>query len=237
MKLKTFIWAFGILAVIICTFLLLRNCNRSKPDIIAAVDSVQYYKNKLGQEVAAIKQREQDYYKAAEGYLDSIAKLHNTKSKLIQEIAVLTQRGTVKITTPGKPTIVYKDTGSTVLVALPQMDYVEQAFENKWYKALVHIPLDANSDTSFLQLETFDELRYVAKEVKEGGLFNRRTYLQVDAINTNPYNKIDGLSVYRKPLPKPKKIGIGIQGGYGFSTSFKASPYVGIGIHYSIIRL
>lgn len=237
MKSKTIIWAFVILAVLIGLFFLIRGCDRVQPDVIAAEDSVQFYKNKLGQEVAAIKQREQDYYKAAEGYLDSIAKLHNTKSKLIEEIALLKLRGTVTITTPGKPTIVYKDTGSAYLITLPPVKYVEQDFSNKWYKAFVHIPVDDSEDSSYMKLETFDELRYVVKEVKEGGLFNRRTYLQVEAINTNPYNRIEGLSVYRKPLPKPKKIGIGIQGGYGFSSSFKAAPYIGVGIQYSIIRL
>lgn len=231
-------WAIliGILVVAILGVLFwIKSCNKGKPDIIAIKDSSQYWKNKYGEENISKKQREQDFNTTTAGYLDSIAKLHNTKERLINEVAVLKQKGTVRIITPGAPEIVYKDTGSTKFVELSGVTNVRQHFENPWYRADVDISVAG--DSSSIALETFDTLRYVAKTVKEGSIFNRRTYLQVDAVNTNPFNKISGLEVYRKPLPKPKKIGIGVQVGYGFSNSLKPSPYIGAGIQYSIIRL
>ncbi|HTE32719.1 MAG TPA: hypothetical protein VK666_20200 [Chryseolinea sp.] len=235
----------GVMAcsIAVLLFLLIKwNCTKSSPDIVAVVDSVQYYRNKLNQEVAAIKQREQDYYKAPPGYLDSIAKLHNTVTNLLQEVEALRLRGSVKLATGSHPEIIYRYKGSPVIDTMPgghdpgdSAISVTQTFSNPYYSAVANISL--HGDSSYLWIESYDTLRVVAKLVKEGHLFNRQTYLQVDAVNTNPYNRIQGLSVYRKPLPKPKKIGIGIQVGYGFSNSLTPSIYVGVGISYNILRL
>lgn len=215
-------------------FFLVKQCHTPKPDIIAAVDSVQYWKNKFGQENASIKQREQDYYKATKGYIDSIAKLHNTNAGLIKEILSWQMKGSVVITEPGKPVIKYKR--DTVQGECPVIDYAEQHFTDPYYNALVTIPLN-NDFASILTLQTFDTLRAVTKIVKEGGLFNRRQYLQVDVVNTNPYSKITGLQVYRQPLPKQKRFGIGLQAGYGFGNDLKPTIFIGAGISYNLIRL
>lgn len=222
-----------ILLIALVIFLLLKQCNIPKPEIsVTRDDSTQYYKNKLGQEVAALKMERDEYGKTLTiQFRDSIAKLHNTIDKKVKEITILRQKGTVIIDNT-KPPIVKIDTVPGV-----EQEYlsVEQNFDNSYYHANAFISLSGG--TSTMKLQTFDTLSVVAKVVTEGRIFHRKSYLQVDAINANPYNKIEGLNVYRQPLPKQKKIGIGPQVGYGFSQSFKPSVYVGIGIHYSLIRL
>lgn len=224
--------------IAVIVFLVLRGCNEPKPDVIVntGTDSA-YYINKMGQEVAALKQREEDFYRVtSENFLDSIAKLHNTKASLIREVAILRQKGTVTITVPGKPVI----TTDTIQVAgnciIPTA--VAQDFVNPYYSANVFISMNGQ-DSSRLLLETYDTLTIVTKTVKEGGLFNRKTYLQVDAKNSNPYNHIANMQVYRKPLPKQKKIGIGPFVGYGVSGNALLKPniVVGISVQYNIIRL
>lgn len=225
--------AIGVAATI-AVFLLLKNCNAPKPDIVAVQDSTQYFKNKYG-EVAAIKQREEDFFRVKEaGYLDSIAKLHNTKAKLLLEVTTLKQKGTVTITVASPP-IIIRDTLPGGYV---EWISVQETFTNPYYNAAVSISLDG-SDSSRMKLETFDTLTIVTKTVKEGGLFNTKKYLQVDAVNANPYNRITGLQVYRQPLPKQKKIGIGPFVGYGVSGNALLKPniVVGVSIQYNFIRI
>lgn len=223
------------IAVAIIVLLLIKQCNAPKPDVIAIADSTQYYKNKLGQEVAALKQREEDFYRVTSAnFLDSIAKLHNSKASLLKEVAILKQKGSVTITVATPPII----TRDTIQGQCPDLVSVQEQFTNPYYQASVNISLNGQ-DSSRLTLQTFDTLSIVTKTVKEGGLFNKKTYLQVDAINSNPYNHISNLQVYRQPLPKPKKIGIGPFVGYGVSGNalLKPSILVGVSVQYNFIRL
>lgn len=222
----------GLLLIILIMSLFLKKCNAVKPEIIAAVDSVQYWKNKAGQVMASVKQYESDFNRVKEGLLDSIAKLHNTKQSLINELISFQQKGSVSVPAAGKPEIVYRDTGTTK--DGPKLLFVSQHYSNPYYKAVATIRLDGESPP--LELQTYDSLRIVFKTVKEGGLFNRREYLQLDITNTNPYDSVYGVTAYRKPLPKANKFGIGVQAGFGFSNSLKPSPYIGIGVSYNIIR-
>lgn len=219
--------------VAVLVMLLINKCNQPKPDIVATSnDSTQYYKNKLGQEVAAIKQTEQEFYRVKEaGYLDSIAKLHNTKAKLLQEVTTLKQKGTVTIAVASPP-IIKRD---TIPGQCNDITSMEQVFTNPYYYAEVSL---STKDSSRILIETFDTLTIVSKTVKEGGIFSSRKYLQVDAVNSNPFNHITGLQVYKQPLPKQKKIGIGVFAGYGIGgSSFKPGVMIGVGVQYNFIRL
>lgn len=233
---KTVKWVIAgaaILLVALCVILLLRECNRPTPEItVTQGDSTQYYKNKKDQEIAAIKMEAEEYTKTLSIFFrDSIAKLHNTKDKLVQEIAILRQKGMVVITETAPP-IIKTD---TVQGRCPEYESVEQNFKNAYYDAYAFISLSGGK--SRLKLETRDTLRVVAKTVKEGSLFKQRTYLQVDAVNSNPFNRIEGLQVYKKALPRPKKVSIGPYVGYGISNSLKPAISVGLGVQWSIIRL
>lgn len=236
-------WIWQVSAVIMLVlvlFLWYLSCNKKSSVVPPAVnDSVTYWKSEFGKEFASRKASEDQFAIFNSEYLDSIANLIDSKTKLLREVAILKQKGTVTIKTPGAPTIVYKEKTDTIPGECLTVERVEQDFSSPYYKAHAVIPL--NGDSSSLQLETYDTLAYVVRIVKEGGLFNRRSFLQIDASNANPDNKIIGMSVYRKALPKPKKIGIGFQVG-GRVTVAKTfvptvKPYLGFGASWNFIRL
>jgi hypothetical protein len=52
----------------------------------------------------------------------------------------------------------------------------------------------------------------------------------------NPYLSPLSINSIKMDVQKPKKIGVGFQCGYGITNSLKPSPYVGLGIQYSIFR-
>jgi len=54
--------------------------------------------------------------------------------------------------------------------------------------------------------------------------------------SNNPYINVLEISSIKFDAPKPKRYGIGLQIGYGITREFKASPYVGVGLSYNIIR-
>lgn len=235
-------WQWKVIAGIllaVALFFWYRSCNKKTSGTqVPWTDSVSYWKNEYGKEFASRKAAADQFAISRSIDLDSMASLFNGKTKLLQEVAVLKQKGSVVIKTPGAPTIVFKEKRDTVSGECLTIDRVEQDFSSPYYKAHAIIPL--NGDSSSLKLETYDTLAYVARLVREGGLFNRKTFLQIDASNSNPDNKITGLDVYRKALPRPKKIGIGFQVG-GRVTVTKTflpavKPYFGFGATYSIIR-
>lgn len=231
MKPKHFIIPLILIAAI-AFFFIKWKCNQANPDIIAAVDSVQYWKNKYDQAITSIKQREQDYNKISAAARDSVTKLHHTNFKLVNLVAELRLKGSANIPAAGEPVIIfdtiYTDDGFT-----PDLSTIAMPYSNQWYDALAYIDLK-EPDSSFLQLKTTDSIRLVEKIVKEGGLFSRKTYLQFDAVNANPYNTINGLNIYKRPIPKASHFGIGPQVGVTYDG--KVKPYVGVGISWHPIR-
>lgn len=241
MKKNTPIWiGVGIAVVVLLTLFIVKSCERgAKPEIAAIRDSVQFYKLDNGKLATALKQKTEDFSVLAArnaNLLDSVAKLYKTKVSLLQEVAVLTQHGTVTIMSPsGSAILIYKtDTLWKQGDCPPLPASVAMEYRNPWYHVIDQISL--RGDSSKIEIQTFDTLTYVAKAVKEGNLFNRKNYLQVVASNSNPYNAIVGLDVYRIPVPKPKKFGVGVQVGYGFSNALKPALYIGAGVSYNLIR-
>ena len=215
--------SMGLLIALLLCFLL-DNCH-SKPEIGVQNDSVQYWKNKNGELVASIKQREQDFGLTAKSYLDSIARLYNTKAKDIKEAVTIAMRGKATIKGSGKTTVVYDPTpdyfdyrliidspdlwepskpGGPLKINYPcppQIKSLSEIFLDPYYT--VQATIDKDGDSSFVEIQTYDTLSLVWKEVKEGNFFNRRNYLQVDVKNANQNNVVIGLQAYRAPTPKP----------------------------------
>jgi hypothetical protein len=179
----------GVLAIVLAILLLKGGCK--KPDVPVSIgDSLTYWKNKAG-EVASLKKKEEDFFiQEKKGWLDSIAKLHNTKTKYIREVVTITEKGEVKIVNTEKAVIKYVDSNNCPTV-------LWQMFENPWY--IAETQLDVKGDSSYVKIQTIDSLSVVWKEVREGNLFNRRRFLQLDIQNANPYNHITGASAYRVP--------------------------------------
>jgi hypothetical protein len=193
MKASTIGWILaGLLLIALLILLLKDGCNKHPEIAVSKGDSLQYWKNKAG-EVASIKKTEQDFLEVSienKNLLDSIAKLYNSKTKYIKEYVKVTEKGEVKIVNTEVPIVKYVDSNNCPRVLF-------QGFENPYY--IVEAQIDVKGDSSYVKLETIDTLSVVWKTVKEGGLFNRRTFLQVDMQNANPYNHITGATVYRVP--------------------------------------
>lgn len=225
---KTLIWVGVVAIAIVLVILFTRGCGDSTN--VTGVDSTFYWKDKYGNEVASKKGLEVQFGYKEKHLLDSIAEIHNVKPDRIKEYVTVYQEGKATIVTRDRPVITYVDSGKG-----KEIKNVFQMFENPYY--LVEATIDlSGQDSSFALIETVDTLSVVWKEVREGNLFNKKRYLQLDVTNKNPYNHITGLDAYRVPLPKPKKFGIGVQVGYGFSNGIEPRVYVGAGIHYSVIR-
>ena len=74
----------------------------------------------------------------------------------------------------------------------------------------------------------------VTDYVDKGGLFGKTKYY-TDIYSPDQNVSINGLKTYRKEtVIKPKRVGIGVQFGYGLSSDFKVAPYVGIGLSYNL---
>jgi hypothetical protein len=218
------------LAVALIIIFTLRGCDKDTAEIGYIPDSTQYWKNKYGQTVASLKQREADFNVAEKGWKDSIAKIHNTTAKRIEAVIIAYQQGQVSLPPQGKPEIIYvKDSSGQFTIK-----ELTQLFLNPYYFA--NATISVNGDSSRLDLITYDTLQVLTKQVKEGGLFNPKTYYQIDITNRNPHNLITGIKAYRIPTAKPKKFGIGPQFGFTLDGSGKVKPYMGVGIHYSPIR-
>lgn len=70
--------------------------------------------------------------------------------------------------------------------------------------------------------------------VDKGGLFKIPKYY-TDIYSPDQNIKVNGVKTYRKEtVVKTKRIGIGVQFGYGFGGNFKAAPYVGVGVSYNL---
>lgn len=225
----------SLLAIGFVIFFILRECRGTDTVVAPLTDSVKYYKNKLGDQVAYQKGQEQQFAYAEKKYLDSIAKLHRTKAAAILEAVSIRMRGRAVVQGSGKPTIVYDTIQMPVNGECPpQIKSLDDIFLSHYYTVQAHI--EANGEGSFVEVQTYDTLSFLVKEVREGGLFNRKTFIQVEASNANPHNIIENMKVYRVATKKQKRFGLGVQAGYGFSEGVQPRAYIGVGLHYSLIN-
>lgn len=226
-------------AIIIIIILLIRSCSGKSTGIkYADNDSVFYWKNKYGDAIASLKKKEEEFAKHQLN-ADSLAKVLNTTSNRLKEYVVIYSKtkDSLKVARNKPPEIIYDVLVDSVYRNCPPaIKSLKQVFANNYHTADVKIDTK-NTDSSYAIIQSVDTLTIAWKRVKEGGLFNKKHFLQIDASNANPNNTIVGLKAYRVPEKKQKKIGIGIQAGYGIDDNFIARPYIGIGISYNFIRL
>lgn len=90
-----------------------------------------------------------------------------------------------------------------------------------------------------------DSVLYTSVDVKlnvtdvkdKGGLFKKDKYY-TDIYSPDQNIKINGVQNFRREITvKRKRLGLGFQAGYGFTSDLKATPYIGIGISYNLINL
>ena len=137
-----------------------------------------------------------------------------------------------------KPTVVYLSTQTyidTVLTTHVIKDTINNTvmecysfdLNNKW----ISMVGSACADSTKFKLMLYED--FVISAGTRRSLFNP-TY-DIFVTSNNPYVRVNDIgSIQFKP--RPTKIGLGIQAGYGVSRS-GISPYIGIGISYNFIRL
>ena len=54
--------------------------------------------------------------------------------------------------------------------------------------------------------------------------------------NFNPHTETSDIKTYQVTVPKQKRLGIGIQGGYGLGAG-GLTPYIGVGLSYNLFYL
>lgn len=198
-----------IAGLTIALFFCFRGCHKTQGDGVKYVsnDSLQKWVNALGDTVTALKTTRKELARKNQGF-DSLATLYRTKPKFIKEITTVYLEGK-EVIVPSGPPVVIRDT----IEGIPEVVSMSQAFENNYH--IAEVTIHREKDSSKLLLSSLDTIDIVGKEVKEGNIFNRKTFYQIDVKNRNPYVQVVGVTAYRAPVPKQY---FELNGKAGYST-------------------
>ena len=208
-----------ILAIVFL-LLFLRQCERTRDadsqadnSIEWLQDSVRYYKNKLGQEIATKT--------ALHGDKEALELLlSNTESEL-KELA----KKFKDVQTAGQIRTITKIDTIKIGYEVP----VPFEFDRLWSKNDRFYSISGHSTQDGItinSLEIPNTLSFVVGK-KKGNFI-------IEAVNSNPHIKTTGLDAYSFKLPK-KRFGVSLFVGYGISNT-GLSPLVGIGFGYNLIE-
>jgi hypothetical protein len=224
-----------LVAVAIASVFAINKCTHKPAVLVTEIDSVQYWKNRAGDAVATVIKSKDDFAKA--GFkIDSLAKLLKVKPSSIQSHVEVITHGKDSLTSDHTPLVIYYSSfpeDSTGEHCPPPVRMLSETFWNDYYTADARI--DSEGDSSYLRIQSTDTVAITFRDVKTGSIFNRKTFLELDATNANRNNTIVGLSGYRKQV-KRKNFSLSVQVGYGFSKGFQPQVYGGIGLGYHLIN-
>jgi len=248
----------GITIIVILILLNIRSCKNTqdtKRDYVNTINALQdtmtTYYNKDGMQVAKISLIETE---KASMFLDIkskdavIIKLQEEvkknknrigKSGSVTVITNTTELNTVDTTSyiTSKDTIIRND---TVFIYPEYSSFIRKGLRidsSYWITANVK----ANRDSTSFELGIQNSYTVVlgmekAKSFK--GLFKPKIAF-AEVTNENPYTSTKTLRSYQVKVPRPKRLGIGVNVGYGIILDKKPifRPYIGIGLQYNIIEI
>lgn len=208
--------------VVILAILLFRQCertreaeSRSNTTINYLTDSISYYKNKYGQEVAI---RSAIYGEKRE--LELL--LQNTS----EQLADLAKRYR-KLQAAG-------EVGQEVRIDTVRVEYevpVPCDFFWNWTKSVQNqYTISGTADQHGITIDSLlipNTLSFVVG--KEKGKFT------FSAINSNPLIKTTSLDAYTLDIPQ-RRFGISVFTGYGLSSNFQLMPILGVGVTYDLFQ-
>lgn len=198
----------GFLILIALFLFRYSSCDSDHPDPggdRGSADSLFYWKNKYNELVASQKGTEAEFSvqdPRIKRIIDSVARVYGTKPKNVKELVITTTEGASDVPVSG-PVIVGTDSGEAEYVTGDACTWMEGSFISPYYNARVRL-----GDSSYMRLQTRDTITYLWKTVKQGNIFNRKTYLQLDINHANPDIIVTNTTAYRE-LPKPKQFSIG----------------------------
>jgi hypothetical protein len=97
-------------------------------------------------------------------------------------------------------------------------------FNSEW----ISLAINARHDSTNWKLRIINKYSVVI------GFEKGKPFAEVT--NKNPYTETTSLRSYEVTVPKPKRVGIGFQAGYGV-TKNGIGPFVGIGLSYNLIQI
>lgn len=184
-------------------------------------DSIRYYKNELGQEIA-VKTALQGEKSALEVLLSKQIDSTGQLKALVKKFR--------KVDAAGNITTITKFDTIRIGYEIPvPCEFHRDWSENtKWYK----IAGSSNQNgITINSLEVPNTLSFAIGKRKKGW-FNSE-YV-IEAVNSNPNIKTKGLDAYSVKVPQ-KRLGVSIFAGYGLSKD-GISPIAGIGLSYQLLR-
>lgn len=200
---------------------------------IASRDTIQYYKNKAGEEFAkrmVVETRETNTFLSFQ-----------TQDTLLRELQAEVRRNRRILRKKGSSSIIKTetkiDTAGITSIAIDTITHspiYSSSVSNKWFD----IRSVATKDSTSYSLNTFNKLKYTIGIEKTGflGLGKGKPY--AIANDENPYSSIKDMRTYQVTIPD-KRFGISGYAGYG-ATIYKqqviVGPQFGIGGTYTFIK-
>jgi hypothetical protein len=197
----------------------LKNEAQSTKDFLS--DSIRYYKNELGQEIAvktALQGEKSNLEVLLSKQIDSTGQL----KRLVKNFR--------KVDAAGNITTITKFDTIRIGYDVP----IDFEFNKHWSKKDKYYSIDGFSNKNGItinSLEVPNTLSFAIGKRKKG-LFNSE-YV-IEAVNSNPNIKTLGLDSYSVKVPQ-KRLGVSIFAGYGLSKD-GISPIAGIGLSYQLLR-
>jgi len=178
-------------------------------------DTITYYKNEIGQEIA--------HRKTIQGGKESLQILLTKQIDSTRQLKRMVS-GFKKVDAAGNITQLVKVDS----VFIPY--YSDTRFRSQSKNYFVE-GFATDQGLKINTLEIPNTLSFVIGKTK--GFFNSE--YRIEAVNSNELIKTIGLDSYTFK-ERPKRLGIGLQVGYGLGANFSLAPYIGIGVSYNLIR-
>lgn len=217
------------IAIIILIFILFRQCNsandkarslNSTKDFLN--DTISYYTNKLGQEVAEKKAISGDK-QALEILLSKQVDSTGQLKALVRKFRTTQAAGNISQETR-------IDT-----VEIPYAVTVPYEFDRDFSKQTSNYSISGTSDQNGVTIKNLtipNTLSFAIGKKKTGFL---KSEYRVEAVNSNPLVKTTGLDTYTLDLPN-NPLGLSLYVGYGASSNFTLQPSAGIALTYTLFR-
>jgi opacity protein-like surface antigen len=179
------------------------------------LDSLHKTTNKLGQEISSrkvLKESYSDLKRQARSSNDEIKRLKSIVDKKTQTAVIIKNHTIIKEI--AKTDTIYKDVLGWPIYKTDKKD--------RWKE----YSIVSGRDSTTLNIKLLNEY-----EIKHQW---KKSHLELTVKNLNPNTYTDNIISYTVQERK-KKIGLGVQAGYGVGRN-GITPYIGIGISYNIIR-
>ena len=229
-KVSTAFWQLVVFLVFLLTIWLyinhLKNQNRKMElKYLVANEEMVSYRDKDSLNVAKIRvfevEKQRDFLKI------------ESKDSMIQFLQAEVKKYKSQIKQPGSSVTTVTNTTnvsgtSPTTVIPPTVQGKSPIYESSKNTEWIDIAIRASVDSTSYKLSIRNKYSVVI------GYEKGIPFAQVK--NFNPYTETTDLRTYQVTVPKPKRIGIGIQGGYGIGAS-GVTPYIGIGVSYNVFFL